>query len=102
MAYTFDGSEGEQITSQVAASMKGNYQGTAGIGAREAIFFGKDLLNDILDQTGCMGIRFYFAKDDDEKMELVLVGVDANGADIDDGIFGDRGSPCPPFCTASS
>jgi hypothetical protein len=102
MADVFDGSEGEQITSQEANSMKSKYQGTAGVSARQAVVFGEDLINSILNQEGCLGIRFYFAHDDDDKLDLVMVGVGADGNDIDDGIYGNRSTPCPPICNGGS
>lgn len=60
-------------------------------------FFSKDTLDSILQQTGCVGIRFYFGSDDNGTLKLVFVGAQANEDDILN-IVGDGGFLCPPNC----
>jgi hypothetical protein len=64
--------------------------------------FGKDILNDILGQSGCMGIRMYYGIDANGAKQLVLVGVNASGNDMTTGIIGDRSDFCPSTCGTSN
>ena len=52
----FDGTEGSQITLQDGAVMTASHR-AANPNARLGHFMGKDILNQILAQAGCMGIR---------------------------------------------
>jgi hypothetical protein len=56
------GREGEEIDLQLAASWTKNYREKH---PRETIsqLFGKEILQKILSQENCMGIRFYYAHD---------------------------------------
>ena len=93
----FNGKEGEQITLTEASSWTENYRNTASIGDPKGHFFGKDLLQQILDQSGCMGIRIYYGINEGGKNVLVLVGADSNENDITDLIV-DKSKPCPSYC----
>ncbi len=56
----------------------------------------------------CVGIRMYYAIDDEEKRQIVLVGVNSKGEDLkpqslilnedDNNIVVDASFPCPSFC----
>ncbi|MGH2566692.1 MAG: hypothetical protein ACRDGA_00005 [Bacteroidota bacterium] len=61
-------------------------------------YFGKSILESILAQNGCVGIRFYFAANDNRTLTLVLVGVRSDGNDIFEGFLGEQAMPCPPYC----
>ena len=80
-----------------------------------AHFFGRQIIEKILAQPGCMGIRIYYAIDDKGKKQLILVGADEKGGNqwpsvkpkgskklLKDGGGGNTTSdgsiPCPPFC----
>lgn len=97
----FDGTEGEQITLDEAAAMTAEYR-SQNPGAVKAHFFGKALINSILGQTGCVGIRMYHGIDTGGNPQLVLVGVKSDGKDMTSGIIGDRGIKCPPTCDDGS
>lgn len=45
-------------------------------------FYGKEILQSLLDQPGCMGIRMYHAYDEVGDRHLMLVGVTEDGADM--------------------
>ena len=64
--------------------------------------FPREVIDQILAQKGCAGIRFYFGTKPDGTMALVLVGVDAEEKDMTDGILVEDHYPCPPFCDATS
>ncbi len=94
----FDGSEGEQISLSEGATLTSNYRNSNPNG-RLGHFIGKDILNAILAQTGCKGIRIYYGIDSSGKQELILVGADANQNDQVSGIIADRSLPCPANCS---
>ncbi|AYB30507.1 hypothetical protein [Chryseolinea soli] len=77
----------------------------------KSIFFGKDAINEILNQAGdaCTGISFFLAlKHSDfagkDVVDLVMVGTTEDGTLLwkestllQDGAY-DSGAPCPPYC----
>lgn len=72
-----------------------------------AHFYGCDIINKILAQPDCIGIRFYYAIDDKGSKQLILVGVSSDGDNMWDlnstqpmegGMIADKGGPCPPYC----
>lgn len=74
-----------------------------------AVAYGKEALENVLSQKGCVGVRFYFAKENGNNT-LVFVGVDKNMNDIkssanartnDGGDAGANGMPCPQFCNGN-
>ncbi len=97
----FNGTEGSEIDITTAADYTANYR-LEYPGSVQAIFMGKDILNAILTQDGCMGIRVYFGKTTagSSDFELVFVGADANENDMinNGGIVADDGKKCPPEC----
>ena len=62
--------------------------------------FSRDIFERILAQRGCKGIRYYYGKDAHGEPVLVLVGTDAKGNDLSEGVIGEVSYPCPPFCAA--
>lgn len=97
----FDGKEGEQITLAEGAAMTANYRNSDAAFGATAHFMGKDIINNILGQAACVGIRVYYGLDDQGNKQLVFVGVTANQNDMTSGIVADRNKPCPPFCDGS-
>ncbi|CAM4142600.1 MULTISPECIES: hypothetical protein [Flavobacterium] len=69
----------------------------------KASFVGVNSLNLILKQEGCVGIRVYNGYDVDlERFAPVLVGVNAEGNDMTDGVILDKMNPCPQYCDPES
>jgi hypothetical protein len=68
----------------------------------KAMGFSRAAFDRILKQTGCKGIRCYYAQKDDGMWTLVLVGIDAKGRDMTKGEIAQEGEPCPPMCDSSS
>jgi len=100
MSFTSDEDHG--ISLKEAAKLTENYRQGASAGTMLGSFFGKTALSNILNQTGCVGMRIYNAKSDDGKAAYVLVGVDAKGEDMEDGSIAEYGMGCPPSCPDSS
>jgi len=96
----FNGTEGGAISLEVGAAMTAAYRKVNPNDTR-AHFFGKDILNDLLGQSGCMGIRMYYGIDTDGIKQLVLVGVDADGKDKTELVV-DLSYRCPTLCDPSS
>jgi hypothetical protein len=78
--------------------------------------FNKNLFLQLANQPACIGIRIYYGMDSDMKVHAIIVGVDANGADLlpalpsanaktDPGSGtgpGEEGQRCPPVCPPPS
>ena len=78
--HVITGREGGPIEPEVAASWTKNFREKH---PDETIsqFFGKEILERILAQEGCLGIRFYYAHDHHGKKHLVIAGVNSDGSD---------------------
>jgi hypothetical protein len=74
------GREGSAIDLELAASWTKNYRDKH---PGEAIsqFFGKEILEKILSQEHCLGIRFYYALDREGKKHLIIAGAMSDGTD---------------------
>ncbi len=74
------------------------YRSRTGIGAVKGGLFWKDGIERLLQQEGCVAMRYYYAQNEDGKPTLVLVGVDKEGHDMLSGVLLDLSWPCPPIC----
>jgi len=83
-----------RITLAEAAEQTGRRPNKA---LKGGMFLRKDL-DDLLAQPGCSGLRFYYGQDKSGASSLILVGVDADGNDMEDGVLMDVHYPCPPVC----
>ena len=72
---------GEAISHELAAKMVKDFQDARPNDA-EFFYIGKDIINQILSQQGCVGMRFYNAFDETGKQTLVYVGYDNKGQTI--------------------
>ena len=63
-----------------------------------AEFLGKEKIIELLNQEGCVGIRTYYAINDEGKKVLVLVGAESDENDMENGLIIEHGYLCPPFC----
>jgi len=59
-------------------------------------------LDRMLAQEGCVGVRMYFAMNPDGTPTIVMVGVDKDFNDLDQGVISDRMFPCPDWCPMNS
>jgi hypothetical protein len=105
----FNGSEGDPIDLTTAKQWTANYR--VKFESRDEIsahFFGSEIIQQILGESNCVGIRIYYAINDSGEKKLILVGVDSNGENllpsmggrISDGgnILADYSWPCPDYC----
>jgi len=98
---SFNGTESKKVTLTEASVWTSNYRRTIAQGEIIAHFFGKDKLNDILSQSGCMGIRIYHGLDNGKK-NLVLVGASVNEDDMVNGVILENAVICPPTCSKNN
>jgi hypothetical protein len=94
----FTGNENHWISLEEAAKLTRNYREAAGSGAILGGFFGKNAILDILNQSGCVGLRIYYGQSDDDKSRFVLTGVNSDEDDLYEGHLAEISIDCPPHC----
>lgn len=62
-------------------------------------FFGKDAVQKILEQPGCVGLRYYLGANQRGRRVVCLMGADRAGRDMADGYLAEFSFWCPPFCS---
>ena len=92
----FTGKEDHSISLQDAADLTRNYRNATLVGIK-GHFFGKDTIERILAQEGCVGLRLYHAVENGNHT-LVMVGTDAKEDDLVNGEIAQFAPPCPPNC----
>jgi hypothetical protein len=85
------------ITPAEASVLTANYRRRSTSGIKGGLFW-KEAIENVVRQTGCIAMRYYYAQKDDGTPAIVLVGVDANGHDMTGGFLADLSFPCPPYC----
>ena len=98
----FTGNEDQEITLAQGSTMTAAFRAASPADAIKAEYFGKTIIEKILSQTGCVGIRVYNGLDSSGVQSNVLVGVLANGNDIVEGCLGDRSFKSPPYNSANN
>ena len=94
----FPGADKHEITREQAEKYIQNNKKDPQIPKIEAGAFKRGILDKILAQRDCDGIRIYYAQLEDSSASFVLVGIDSAGADLKKGVYADYILPCPPFC----
>jgi hypothetical protein len=97
----FTGNEAEKFPLDTAAEWTANYRKKNPNGIK-AHFFGMNIINDILAQDGCVGIRCYYALDEKGVQQMIMVGADKDENDLYNGIIAEVSLPCPPYCANNS
>lgn len=99
---SFTGNEDHYISLQDAADMTANYRRDNPMDI-QGHFFGKSAIQDILDQTSCVGIRIYYGiSSTTGEKQLIVVGVDSSEDDLYEGSLAERSVACPPTCGVSN
>jgi len=109
--YKFSKKDGGPIDSAKAKHWMKKWEEKHPDGIR-AYFFGKDLIEKIVNHPEAVGMRVYFGIGDEDKTQLVLIAAREDGTNIwpDDGkdgsgssggTVGDNGMACPPYCAGS-
>jgi len=95
---SFNGNEGEGIPLELAKDWTKKWRESKNPEDANAFFFGREKLQEILNQNDCKGIRVYFGINDDNQKALILVGAEADENDQTTGLILDKGAICPPNC----
>jgi len=101
---SFTGNEGEFISLSDAATLTAAHR-SSNPNALQGHFLGKAKILDLLNQSGCKGLRIYHGESSTGVREIVMVGVDSNEDDILDStnpLVLDTSTPCPPTCGSSN
>ena len=64
--------------------------------------FSAGQVRDLLAQQGCSALRIYHGRGAKGERTMVLVGVDATGQDMTQGMLMEVCYPCPPWCATNS
>lgn len=73
--------------------------------------FDREIIDAILSQPDCTGLRIYFGLNDQRQVRAVLVGVNQKNEDIlsstnnletDSSLIAEDGNVCPPICPPKS
>jgi hypothetical protein len=94
----FPGYKNQSISFQEAKGLLKTYERIAASDAVIAQYFGKDLVDKIFAQPGCVGVRMYYGKHANGKPGVIIVGVDKYGKDIVTGVLAMPTAICPPLC----
>lgn len=82
---TLNGTEGENIPLADAIQMTKAFR-EANSHATKAFYIGKNIMNELLGQDNCVGMRIYNALDEDNQAQVVIVGVTSDNKDLYEGI----------------
>ena len=98
----FTGNENQRISLDEAAAMTKRYRDSVAPGSRKGGFFGRNGIETILAQEGCVGIRYYNGINSRGEPVIILVGADANENDMTTGQLLEFAIPCPTQCGANN
>ncbi len=88
------------ISLQEAIDMTSRYQADIPAGMVNSETFHKESVLALLNQPGCVSLRIYYGKQNDDTIHAILVGVDEKGADMIQAsdLILEEGYRCPPLC----
>lgn len=107
---SFDGKEEHRISLQEARTITKRYrEKPENKGKPRAHYVGRGVLDEILAQPGCVGLRIYHANKREldpnqggSDATLVIVGVTADERDMVNGVIAERTWVCPPYCSTQT
>jgi hypothetical protein len=94
---SFTGKEDHSFPLAQAAEWTANYR-KQHPGETQGHYFGEHALKQIMNQHHCVGIRIYYALNEQGEKQLIIVGVDKHENDLFQGLLAERSVACPPFC----
>jgi hypothetical protein len=96
------GNENHEFPLTTAAEWTKSYRDNNPPSATKAHYFGKAAIQALLTQTDCVGMRIYYALDDEGEKQLIIVGVDEDGDDLYEGLIAERSISCPVVCSSAN
>ena len=94
----YAGYKNQSISFQEAKGLLKTSERIAASDAVIAQYFGKDLVDKILAQPGCVSVRMYYGKHANGKSGVIIIGVDKYGKDMVSGVLALPTMICPPLC----
>ena len=103
----YDGSDAGPIDLNLAKSWVAKFKKNAGPNEIQSRYFGRDVIDQILAQQGCTGLRIYYAINDGGERVMIISGVDSTGANMvstsptlvaGENTLADFSWPCPGSC----
>jgi hypothetical protein len=102
-----------EISLQTAIDMTTRYRAERPVNFPICETFEKDVIQKLLDTTGCASFRIYYGMKADQQVDAILVAADAEGNDIlppqgnaaigtTDPVIIEDGYRCPDDCPPSS
>jgi len=85
-----------------AARLTANYRRSKAPRQPIGGFFGKAAVQNLLDQPGTVGIRFYFGLNKDGIDVMVMLGINQFGSEMFYGLILELSALCPPLCGNSN
>jgi hypothetical protein len=92
------GYKNQIISIQEAKGLLKTYDRITASDAVIAQYFGKDIVDKILAQPGCIRVRMYYGKHTNGKPGMIIMGVDKSGKDMVTGVLAMPVIICPPYC----
>jgi hypothetical protein len=89
---------GQSKTKQDVTALTNVHQISVTSNAVIAHYFGKDVVEKIMKQPGCVEVRMYYGKRANGKSGIVIVGYDKKGTEIVPGVLAGPSTYCPPWC----
>ena len=99
MGKPLDSRRDHRITVKEASELARRHREDGVQGAGDSGAFNGKPVMDLLSQPGCVGVRIYRGRGAGGDEALILVGVDAKGNDLTEGVLLDGHFPCPPICS---
>ena len=102
-----NGSDAGPLDLKLAKSWVAKFKGSVGPDEIQSRYFGRDVIDQILAQQGCTGLRIYYAINDGGEKVLIISGVDSTGANMvptsptlvaGENTLADASLPCPGYC----
>lgn len=88
------GNEGGPISNADATTWINNFK-NANPNETWSHLFGINVINSVMNQSGCLALRFYNALDEQNVKKIIIFGVNASGEGLN-GYIADNAIPCPP------
>ena len=73
---------GEEISQELGAKMIKNHHDKHEIGESKSYIIGRSIIDQILSQPGCVGLRIFDAINEEGNKTLVYVGIDSKGNNL--------------------
>ena len=94
---SFDGNENHDISLEIASQWTANY-GNQNPNNTFAHYFGRKAIEEILAQDGAVGIRIYYALEENNQKQYIITGVTSDENDLYEGKLAEKSQTCPPIC----